>query len=527
MHSQAGLLPQEIVQDDKESTYIYGSLLLRIPLSKMGSTTSKHAETAEAETTEVFNEKTDLSVMVDGLSLHSCDASNPISVSNLSAWEAELKAEPKNRLVQNALARNSIKDIVGASGSELLLKNRYFFNVEVDTIGSPSYLNDQKLSGRCWIFATCNVLRTHVIKNYNLDPENMQLSQSYLFFYDKLEKANFFLENVLDTEDEALDSRLMQFLFRGSVSDGGQWHMISNVLDKYGVVPNEVFPDNAQAASTSTLNYLLTNKLREYALVLRGLIKRGVPKQEILSVKNAMNREVYKIIALSLGTPPKPTDTFVWEFADKTGKCSHIETTPKEFYSSHVRYDATKRFSLINDPRNEYNKLYTVDRLNNVYGGKPAEYVNLDLSDIKKTAIAMLKANEPIFFGCDVGKFGDNVSGVLDTSAYDYGLAFNTSMRISKKERLQTGSSAMTHAMVLTGVHLDPKTGAPVRWKIENSWGGVVGDKGYFVMTDSWFDEYVFQIVTGKKFVEKSIYELWKSKEYNVLPFYDPMGALA
>lgn len=495
----------------------------------MGANTSKQAECQEIEA-EITNEKHDmstLSTLVEGLDLHSCDASNPITVSNLTAWEAELKSDPKNRLVQNALARNDITSIVATSGSELLLKNRYFFNVEVETIGSPSFFNNQKLSGRCWIFATCNVLRTHVIKNYNLDPEKFQLSQSYLFFYDKLEKANFFLENVLDTSDEALDSRLMQSLFSGSVSDGGQWHMITNVLDKYGVVPNEVFPDNAQAASTSKLNYVLTNKLREYALVLRALIKKEAPKHEILSVKNAMNRQIYNIIALSLGTPPKPNDAFAWEFVDKNGKYQHFETTPTDFYSAHVRYDCTKRFSLINDPRNEYNKLYTVDRLNNVFEGTPAEYVNLDLPDIKKVAVAMLKSNEPIFFGCDVGKYGDMSSGILSTEAYDYGLAFNTNMKISKLERLQTGSSAMTHAMVLTGVHLDPKTGAPVRWKIENSWGDATGDKGYFVMTDAWFDEYLFQIVTSKKYVDKSVYDLWKGKDFNVLPFYDPMGALA
>lgn len=493
----------------------------------MGANASKYPESD----TEEFNEKApvqgQLSSVLEGLSLDSSNLLSEIEISNLKKWESKLKAEPKNRLAQNALATSDLSDIAAKSGTALALKDRYFFNTEVDVVGSPSFFNNQKLSGRCWIFATSNVLRTRVIKNYKLDPNAFQLSQSYLFFYDKLEKANYFLHNIIDTADEALDSQLLQWLFAGSVNDGGQWDMIVNVIEKYGVVPNEVFPDNAQAISTSKLNYILSDKLREYALVLRKLKSQGKSKGEILAVKNAFNNEIYDIIALSLGTPPAPTDSFVWEFKDKNGKYFSYETSPKDFYETYVRYDVTKRFSLINDPRNKFNALYTVDRLNNVYEGKPIEYVNLELPAIKKTAINMLKNNEPIFFGSDVGKYLNRQTGVLDTGAYDYELVFNTGLKLSKAERLLTGSSAMTHAMVITGVHLDPKTGEPVRWKIENSWGDEVGDHGYFVMTDSWFDEYVFQIVTSKAYVDRSVYDIWKSKDYKVLPFYDPMGALA
>ena len=171
--------------------------------------------------------------------------------------------------------------------------------------------------------------------------------------------------------------------------------------------------------------------------------------------------------------------------------------------------------------------MYTVDRLNNVKEGKPVEYVNADISILKESTIKMIKDNEPVFFGCDVGKFGERDTGVLDTNAFDYALAFGTSINNNKAQRLQTGSSQMTHAMVITGVHLDPKTKKPLRWKIENSWGADVGDKGYYVMTDAWFDQYVFQVVTNKKYVEKKLYNIWKEKKYNILPIYDPMGSLA
>lgn len=502
----------------------------------MGSTTSK--DTRDDASFEVVNEKVaykapsrdinsdEIENYLQTLSLDACDFSNDIDVSNIKKWDAELKADPKNRLVQNAFAQHTLADLTKKRNVDLTLNDRYLFNVEVNPIGSPSFLDNQMSSGRCWIFATCNVLRTHVIKRYNLDPAKFQLSQSYLYFYDKLEKANYFLENIIDTADEPLDSRLVQWLFAGSVNDGGQWDMISNVIDKYGVVPNEVFPDNANAQASSSLNAVLADKLREYALILRKLKAKGAPQRAIVSTKNVFNKEIYNIIALFLGSPLGPDEKFTWEYKDKNGKFFSVETTAKEFYNKHVAYNVTQRFSLLNDPRNEYNKLYTVDRLNNVYNGRPIEYVNVDLKAMKKAAIAMLKDNEPVFFGCDVGKFSDAATGILDTNLFDYDLVLGTAPHITKEERLRTGSSQMTHAMVLAGVHLD-ESGKPVRWKIQNSWGDQRGEKGWYLMSDEWFDEYVFQVVTSKKYTERSHYELWKSKEYKHLPFYDPMGALA
>ncbi|CUM66488.1 uncharacterized protein PRCAT00004154001 [Priceomyces carsonii] len=455
------------------------------------------------------------------------EGDSSISVDKLSKWESELQADPKNKLAQNAFGKNSITNVISESNRAAKVKQQYFFNVEVKSIGSPAFLNNQKLSGRCWIFATSNVLRTHVIKNYNLKEDEFQLSQTYLFFYDKLEKANFFLENIIDTADEDLDSRLVSYLLSSPVGDGGQWDMIVNVIEKYGIVPNEFFPDNSQAIATSALNYVVTEKLREYALVLRDLIAKGIDKSKLNAVKNSMNQKVYSIIALALGSPPKPDEPFVWEFKDKDGNYKYFETTPKDFYKTHAKYDVSTRFSLIHDPRHEYNKLYTVDRLNNIFGGRPIEYVNTEISEIKDVVIKMLKDNEPVFFGSDVGKFSVRDTGVLDVDAFDYRLGFSTDLGIAKADRLKTGSSQMTHAMVITGVHLDPKSGLPIRWKIENSWGDEVGKKGYFLMTDRWFDEYVLQIVSEKKYVSKVAYEVFKGKEFTTLPFYDPMGALA
>lgn len=505
----------------------------------MGPLISKDiSNTPKSNTEMVYNEKNSPPVPVvangysdvtKGLKLLDMQQGedNPICHESLIQWDSDLLSDPKNRLAQNSFAKYDIAKIVGNSDAKTKVKNQHFFNTEVKTIGSPSFNNNQKKSGRCWIFATSNVLRAHVIKNYNLKDDKFQLSQTYLFFYDKLEKANNLLENIIDTADESLDSRLVQFLLHDPVGDGGQWDMIVNIVNKYGLIPYEFFPDNAQATDTTRLNYVITEKLREYALVLRKLKSKSTPDNDIGLIKNSMVREIYNIISLTLGTPPKPNDSFVWEFKDKDGNYKYFNTTPQKFYTEHVKYDVGNHFSLINDPRNPYNRLYTVDRLNNVHGGKSIEYVNTEISTLKKVSIKMLKDNEPIFFGSDVGKFYDRDSGVLDVNAYDYELGFGTSFKIDKAERLKTGSSQMTHAMVITGVHLDPNTGSPVRWKIENSWGDQVGDKGYYLMTDEWFDEYVFQIVTNKKYVDKQLYQIWKGKDFSVLPFYDPMGSLA
>lgn len=503
----------------------------KVEENKYGSVDSNN----EKEKNMVVNEKVaseseqnNLSGRLNGLRvLEDAQEGSMLNSESLGKWEKEFSNDRTKLLAQNALGGNLANKVVGLSDAKVKNESRHLFNNEVEIVGSPSHLNNQRSSGRCWIFATCNVIRSRIIKNYNLKDDEFQLSQSYLYFYDQLEKANFFLENVLETTDQDLSSRVVNFLFLTPTNDGGQWDMIINVINKYGLVPYEIFPDNAQTSNTRSLGFFINEKLREYGLILRNLKSEAVSRNTIYSVKNSMVKEVYEILAAFIGTPPKPNDAFTWEFKDKNGAYKSYDTTPSRFYVDHAQYDVSNFFSLINDPRNSYEALYTVDRLNNVKEGKPVEYVNADISILKESTIKMIKDNEPVFFGCDVGKFGERDTGVLDTNAFDYALAFGTSINNNKAQRLQTGSSQMTHAMVITGVHLDPKTKKPLRWKIENSWGADVGDKGYYVMTDAWFDQYVFQVVTNKKYVEKKLYNIWKEKKYNILPIYDPMGSLA
>uniref|UniRef100_A0A060TEG4 Cysteine proteinase 1, mitochondrial n=1 Tax=Blastobotrys adeninivorans TaxID=409370 RepID=A0A060TEG4_BLAAD len=448
-------------------------------------------------------------------------SANPVTPQNLGRWQNELLANPKNQFAQAAVSNNDISQLI-LKRDPFVADGVHVFSDKVNLEGSP--VTNQRSSGRCWLFASTNVFRTYVMRKYNID--SLELSQAYLFFYDKLEKAHHFLQNAIDTADVPLDDRLVQALFNDPTSDGGQWDMVVNLVNKYGVVPQSLYPDSYHAKNSSRLNYVVVHKLREFALVLRKLASSSsTSAASISSVKEKFVREIHSILVLALGTPPSPTEQFTWEYYDKNGKFHSLTTTPVDFFNKSVGFNANEHFSLINDPRHSYKALYTVDKLGNVHNARPIEYVNATSEVLKQAAIKAIQNNEPVFFGSDVGKFSDSNTGVMDTEAWDYELAFDTKLGLNKAERLQVGDSAMTHAMVLTAVHL--VDGRPVKWKVENSWGEGAGDKGYFIMTDKWFDEYVFQVVTSPKYVEKEYVDIYKSKEYHVLPLWDPLGALA
>ncbi|EXJ82850.1 bleomycin hydrolase [Capronia epimyces CBS 606.96] len=450
-----------------------------------------------------------------------------LSVKTAEEWEKELLADPKNRLALNALLSNDIRSVV--SNKVATLTDTQTFNVKIPFEGTP--VTNQRSSGRCWLFATTNVLRVAVMKKHNL--KEFELSQAYLFFWDKLEKANWFLEQIIDTANQDLDSRLVQELLGAPVSDGGQWDMAANLVAKYGLVPQKLYPDSYNAMNSSAMSSILTTKLREDAVVLRSMVNTAsIKKSSIVGAKAKMMQEVHCILTLMLGPPPKPDEKFTWEHYDANDKYNKVVKTPLEFAAelsspSVVRAlnaNVSELFSLVNDPRNTYNQLLTVERLGNVIGGRPITYVNVDMATIKKASIAMLRAGLPVFFGSDVGKFSNSTSGIMDPALYDYGLAFNISLNLSKSQRLKVRESAMTHAMVLTAVQVEG--GKPVRWRVMNSWGEAAGDKGYFVMTDKWMDEFVYQVVVDPGFVSKEIKDLLQTEPL-VLPLWDPMGALA
>jgi len=454
-----------------------------------------------------------------------------ISATSVSEWEKELMDDPKNRLALAALSSNPANAVL--SSRSAVISDTQKFNIKIPFEGSP--ITNQASSGRCWLFASTNVFRVAIAKKYKLS--EFQLSQAYLFYWDKIEKANYFLESILDTKSEEIDSRIIQALMASPVGDGGQWDMVANLVQKYGLVPHSLYPDSFNASNSSTMDRLITTKLREDAVRLRSIASSNASaeaiKATIAGEKEKMLREIHLILTLMLGPPPSSTKPFTWEYYDKDGKFCTVRARPVDFAkelsdSKTVKAlsgtDVHSLFSLVNDPRNPYNRLLSVKRLGNVWNGRPVTYVNVDMKTIKDACIAMLKRGMPVFFGSDVGKYSDSSKGIMDTDLFEYELGFNIKLGMSKAERLQTGESQMTHAMVLTAVHV--VDGKPVRWRVENSWSDRVGDKGYFVMSDAWMDEFVYQAVVDPSVVSSNVKKVLEQKP-KMLELWDPMGALA
>ena len=430
-----------------------------------------------------------------------------------------------------ALGSNNPRKVLTSLPTEIA--DQQVYNIKIPFEGAP--ITNQRSSGRCWLFASTNVFRVALMKRYNL--ESFELSQSYLFFWDKLEKSNWFLEQIIDTAHDDLDGRLVQHLLGDIVSDGGQWDMVYNLVDKYGLVPQVLYPDNWSAMNSGVLNSIVKTKLREFALELRSLIRdqESVSAAIVSSTKAKMMKEISLIMTLLLGPPPSPENEFTWQYADKDGKARELKIKPKAFAkdiaSAGFSISAAvieNMISLVHDPRHEPMTLLTVNRLGNIVGGRGINYVNVDMATLKRACVRMLKAGVPIFFGSDVGKFSDSASGIMDLDLFNYelGLGGTSLLGMNKAERLVTGESQMTHAMVLTAVHVDEKTGKPVRWRVQNSWGASAGDKGWFVMSDAWMDEFVYQAVVDPRYVSSEVRDVLK-QEPTALPVWDPMGSLA
>ncbi|GAP88059.2 putative peptidase c1-like family protein [Rosellinia necatrix] len=454
-------------------------------------------------------------------------------------WQSKLLENPKNRLALAALSAANPKEVL--MQRSVKITDQQVFNVRIPFEGAP--ITNQRSSGRCWLFASTNVFRVALMRKYNLD--SFELSQAYLFFWDKLEKANYFLENVIDTAGEDLDGRLVQRLLADPVSDGGQWDMVYNLVEKYGLVPQALYPDSWNAMASSTINYIVVGKLREFALVLRNIVLDRPASARtaalLQATKERMMREIHGILTVTLGPPPANNVPFDWEFLDKNGVAQTVRKTPLEFAldiattmpSSGYRIsnDAIRSMvSLVHDPRHAPLSLMTVDRLGNIVGGRGITYINVEMPVLKQACFRMLKAGLPVFFGSDVGKFSDRVAGIMDLDLIDYRLGFGVDMyaaaAMDKAGRLRAAESAMTHAMVLTAVHIDEKTGTTLRWRVQNSWGEGSGDKGWFVMSDAWMDEFVYQAVVDPRFLSREVRDVI-GKEPIVLPLWDPMGALA
>ncbi|KAK0260620.1 bleomycin hydrolase [Friedmanniomyces endolithicus] len=485
----------------------------------------RRRQTSTSSPTQSLDEKFD-AVRIDHYHPHT----SPLSHSVLSTSDTEhvsgtqtiqyvrdLLKDNKNRLGLSALSTANPSSVLEIPSA--ILKDTQNFNLSIPHEGTP--VTNQRSSGRCWIFAATNVFRIAIQQKYDI--KNFELSQAYLFFWDKVEKANYFLTSLLDTAEEYdVDSRLVSALMASPVGDGGQWDMIVNLVAKYGIVPQTLYPDSWNAQNSSTMDRLLTTKLREDGLKLRAMRKDGASDVDIADTKEGMMQDVVRILTLCLGPPPAADEKFTWEYTTTKHQVKTASLTPLDFAAS---TEVKKFISLVNDPRNPYNRLLTVDHLGNVYDGRPITYVNVSAQTLKQACVAMLRKGLPIFFGSDVGKMSDSQKGIMDTALVDYDLGFDVQLEMTKAQRLLTGESQMTHAMVLTAVHLDQE-GKPVRWRVENSWSVAAGTEGYFVMSDAWMDEFCYQAVVDPAVVSKEVRDVLSQKA-KVLPLWDPMGALA
>ncbi|KAJ7502730.1 peptidase C1B, bleomycin hydrolase [Mycena galericulata] len=496
----------------------------------MGSYPSKPAPSSSSVSDPEKHDLASLTTSLASLAVAPVSANGSLSLSNIASWESEISTQPKTQLARTILSHADISTALTSRFAAI--SDIHVFNNQIDFKTGP--ITSQKSSGRCWLFASTNVMRFDIMRKLKLD--DFQLSQSYLFFYDKLNKANFYLESSIELADRPIDDRLVSFLANDLISDGGQWDMVVNLVKNYGVVPQSIYPESTHSSLSGPLNTLLKTKLREHALILRrtyaSLRTQSFSQETITTAlrlkKEELLKEVYTIMTATLGVPPGPNDKFVWDYYDVDGKPGHWEGTPKEYFNAFASkpYSPIDSFSLINDPRNDYSKLYTVDKLGNVFGGRPVLYVNTEIENMKSTVVKMVKAGVPVFFGCDVGKFSSRVDGIMDPALFEYENAFDITLGLTKAERLQVNESAMTHAMVISAVHLDA-AGKPVRFKVENSWGPDVGDKGYFVMTSAWFDQFVYQVVVPRALAPKDLVKVYDGGDAVVLPAWDPMGSLA
>ena len=421
-----------------------------------------------------------------------------------------------------ALARNAATQ-VGIEAASLNREKIQHTSTAVSHRLDDWKATSQKKSGRCWLFSSLNFLRSRARES--LGVKNFEFSQSYVFFWDKFERANWFLTDIIATSGEPVDGRLVQFLLGDVLGDGGQWDMAVSVYMKYGLVPKEVMPESEASTNSRPMNARLRAVLHIGALRLREAIAAGASAEEVDTQRRKILADVWKILVVCLGEPPV---RFNWQWRDDEGNFHRDgEITPHEFYERHVGVDLSEYICLVDDPRPENPKgsMETVEHLGNVVGGRPIRYLNAPVEEIKRIPAAQIAAAEPAWFGADVSQPYHRGLGFFVTGIHDYDGLFDVDFSSTKLERVRSGESAMDHAMLFTGVDLD-EAGQPRAWRVENSWGDEPGDSGFFTMDDQWFTDNVFEVVVPKSALPEDLAAAVDTEPI-VLPAWDPMGTLA
>ena len=444
-----------------------------------------------------------------------------ISSDMIQQMEGRQPASAADRALANAIAQNKIDDLAKNYRNGATMTTTFSVETPAQSI------HDQQSSGRCWMFSGLNVLRANFAKAHAdtdatdaLHGAVVEYSQAYLFFYDQLEKANLMLQGTIDNARKPMDDTRVQFFFKNPLNDGGTFCGVADLTEKYGLVPMSVMPETYNSDNTSRMSKLIASKLREYGLELRRMVASGKTAAQLRARKTEMLGTVYHMLAMTLGEPVK---TFTYTFRDKDGKALLTKTfTPKLFYDATVGHPLNGTFIMVmNDPRRPYHKTYEVAYDRHTYDGHNWKYLNLPMEEIAQLAIASLKDGHKLYSSYDVGKQLDRKSGFCDTDNYDYATLFGTTFPMDKADRIATFDSGSTHAMTLTAVDLDTK-GQPLKWKVENSWGATYGYKGCLIMTNRWFNEYMFRLVVNKKYASSQLLAEFDQKPTEVMP-EDPL----
>jgi bleomycin hydrolase len=443
-------------------------------------------------------------------------ADGALTQQQFTQLQSAFDRSPAYRLAQNAVTQVSAEDV--ALNRRVLTNTDHSFSTVLDDWS----VTNQKQSGRCWMFAGLNLFRVGAMRAMNL--KEFEFSQNYTLFWDKVERANYFLESIIDTAARDVDDRTVAYLLGSPLGDGGQWNMFINLVRKHGLVPKAFMPETESSSNTRRMNANLVAKLREGAKDLRDLASRGASLDEIRAHKDSLLETVYRIVSIHLGTPPS---RFEWQWNDKDRNFHRDPvTTPQEFARKYVELPLDEYVCLVNDPRpaNPYGQTFTVEYLGNVVGGGIVKYLNVEVDVLKHVAKRTIEDGEPVWFGCDTSKQMRRDMGVWDLNLFDYDTLYDTTFDLDKASRLQFHQTAMNHAMLFTGV--DVANGRTRRWRVENSWGGDNGRKGFFVMNDPWFDEYTFEVAARRDYLPAELRDAI-DQEPIVLPAWDPMGSLA
>ena len=441
--------------------------------------------------------------------------SRGVTKAQIEEFRKSFDSDPSATVAQNAVSNADLSTL--ALRRDLVQDMDFSFSTKLDEWNATN----QRRSGRCWLFATLNLFRVGAMKKMNL--KKFEFSQAHIHFWDKLERANHFLEAILETSDSPVDDRTIHFLLSDPIGDGGQWNMATNLIRKHGLVPMSAYPESHSSSNTRSMNTVLKDILRTTASEIRKILDDGGSNNEARRHKEGRMKEIWRVLCIHLGTPPEKFD---WQWRDKDNEFHRKGTmTPLEFVDEYVEVDWEEYICIVNDPRNEYYRTYTVDFLQNVAGGPPVVYLNVPSDEMKDITQRLLEDGIPVWMGCDVGKNMARKRGLWDADLYDLKGLYGIQFGMEKADRLRFGQTMMTHAMLFTGV--DVVDGKPRRWRVENSWGSEdSGEKGFYTMNDNWYDEHMFEIAAPKDYLTDEMKSGLKGDPI-VLPAWDPMGSLA